>query len=377
MQGNSGKERNKIVAIRPSSVKEGAMLRRKEVGEKGWKTGHKNLDEIISYKKGYSTTIYSYAHQGKTQFTLEQCVNLAIMYKTKVAVYLTEAGDYEEIVLEIAQTYMRRSLADVTLTDLELEFAIDTFVNEYFYIIPASSKFFSIEELAYAIQDTNKEYGIQLEVVVIDHFGNLDKSDNQKYFKTDENVKFVMQTINRMSRKLNLHTFILFHIRDTDPVKCSVTGKWYLPKPEHHNISGGQQANYQGMQMIAVWRPIYHPNKLGIVDPDTTNPFEINETRIIVSKSKPKHIGQLGERSLFFYGNNQAYKSRDEFGNETFALECYEPDGDLFGAELQYPSFAKLFKQRDLKHKEELFSGKIVLETNKDGVPVNFKDVGF
>lgn len=369
------KERKKSPAIKASSVKAGALNRRKEVGEKGWLTGYKTLDEFISYKKGYSTTIYSYAHQGKTQFALDQCVNLAVMYGAKIAVYLTEAGDAEEIVLEIAQTYMRRSLADRELTDSELEFAIDSFVDKHFYIINSSSQLFSVKELAWAVADTNEAYGINIDIVVIDHFGNLEKDSDQKYFKTDENVKYVMQTVNRMSKKLNLHTFILFHIRDTEPIKCSQSGKYYLPKPEHHNISGGQQANYQGMQMIAVWRPVYHPNKLGIVDPDTMEPYEQNETRIIVSKSKPKHIGRLGESALFFNVLTQSYKERVN-GGEYYAREAYCADDELFTGKVKYPSFKDLYLEKERAEKQAFFDK--VVDDSIDGIKKNsFEELGF
>lgn len=371
------KSRKRKPAIKPGSVKAGALAKRKEVGEKGWLTGYKVLDEFVSYKKGYSTTIYSYAHQGKTQFTLDQCVNLAVMYGAKIAVYLTEAGDPEEIVLEIAQTYMRRSLADKTLTDEEIEFAIDTFVDKHFYILNAQSQLFSITELAWAVHDTNEEYGIELDVVVIDHFGNLEKGSEQKYFKTDENVKHVMQTVNRMSKKLNIHTFILFHIRDTEPVKCPKSNIYYLPKPEHHNISGGQQANYQGMQMIAVWRPVYHPNKYGIVDPETGEPYELNETRIIVSKSKPKHIGKLGEGSLFFDVHKQSYYESGYY----FAREGYETDSALFNKEKKYTPFDELYKthfqEEKLRKTREFFEKEV--DGTVDGVPAKktAQDLGF
>lgn len=372
------REDRRSVAIRPSSLKSRVLEKRKEVGSKGWLTGYKSLDEYVSYKRGYSTTIYSYSHQGKTQFTLDQCVNLAVMYGTKVAVYLTEAGDPEEIVLEIAQIYMRRSLADPLLTDEEISFAIDEFVDKYFYIINSSSNLFSITELAMSIKETNKEYGIEIDVVVIDHFGNLEKDENQKYFKTDENVKYTMQIVNRMSKKLKVHTFILFHIRDTDPVLCPVSKKYYLPKPEHHNISGGQQANYQGMQMIAIWRPVYHPNKFGIVDPDTAEPYEMNETRVIVSKSKPKHIGKLGECSLYFQLHSQSYKERVD-GGEKYAREAYDGDKELFGEKRKYPAFDFLFAEKDKKATEDFFKKAVDPTVDGNVVPksTSYENLGF
>lgn len=373
-------DRKKNIAIKPGSLKSKALQKRQEAGSKGWLTGYKSLDEYISYRRGYSTTIYSYSHQGKTQFTLDQCVNLAVMYGLKIAVYLTEAGDPEEIVLEIAQTYMRKSLADPTLTDEELAFAIDEFVDKHFYIINSSSSLFSITELAHSIKDTNSEYGIHIDVVVIDHFGNLNKDENQKYFKIDENVKFVMQTVNRMSKKLNLHTFILFHVRDTEPVKCPHSGIYYLPLPENHAISGGQQANYQGMQMVAVWRPVYHPNKFGIIDPVTAEPYEMNETRIVVSKSKPKMIGKLGMSSLYFQPQTQSYKERVD-GGEYYSREAYSVDDMLFKGEAKYPAFEYVYKKHYTEKKiadtKAFFEREV--DGSVDGVPSkkSAKDLGF
>lgn len=374
----ASKDMKRRVAVRPSALKAKALARRKEVGSKGWSTGYKTLDELISYKRGYSTIVFSPAHSGKTQFALDQAVNLAVMYGLKVAVYLTEAGDPEEIVLEIAQTYMRKSLDDPQLTDEELDFAIDNFVDKYFYIICSGTAMFSITDLAYSVKETNEEFDINLDVLVIDHFSNLDKAEEQRGFRIDEDVKFVIQKVNSMSKKLKLHTMILFHVRDKEPIKCPSSGMYYLGPPEPYELVGGQNGYRLGYQMVAVYRPITHPSKYGIIDPATGAPYAVNETQVIVAKTKPKFTGKLGTGKLYWDAPTQSYKEMDEYGADWFSRERYSEE-DTFSKETKkYPTFAELYKAHS-QEKTKAFFEEAIDPTKEGGVPtkISIKDYGF
>lgn len=292
--------------FRVSELKERIFETKNESFSKGWSTGFKELDEIISYKKGYSTVVYSYSHQGKTQFAIEESIHLAKTYGVVTLLYLTEAGTMGDTILDIIQTYLGKNLGEQMVDDSEIFTALE-WMDKYFVILDCEASLLTIRQIYQEVRRIKRETGLVVENVIIDHYGNLQKGDDQKFLKIDENVKYVLQAVTRTSKSLGFHTFILFHVRDTDPIKCKISEKFYLPKPEHYDISGGQQVNFLGQQMICIWRPISAPEKFGIVNPDTCMPYEMNETHVTVSKSKPKHIGRLGTRTIYFETSRQRY----------------------------------------------------------------------
>lgn len=307
---------------RISEIQDQVFEIKNESFSKGWSTGFASLDELISYKRGYSTIIYSYSHQGKTQFAIEECVHMAKEFGVVSVVYLTEAGTMGDTILDIIQTYLGKNLSVEVVEDVQILEAL-IWADNHFVLLDSIDTLLTIREIYSEILKIKKETGLDIGNLVIDHYGNLEKDEKQKYFNVSENVKYVLQAVTRCSKKFNLHTFILFHVRDTDPIKCKITEKFYLPKPEHYEIAGGQQVNFLGQQMICVWRPISSPEKFGIIDPDTAMPYDINETRITVSKSKPKMIGRLGTQGIYFDVPTQRYYE-EIGGRKYFAREYAE-----------------------------------------------------
>lgn len=272
-------------------------------GSRGWDTGFPVLDEILSYKRGASSLIYSYAHQGKTQYALEASCYLAKRYGVISAMYLTEAGSKGEAVLDIVQTYLGKQAADIS--DDELFEALE-WAKKYFYIADVSARLANVVEIYQGVKQL-KESGVDVGNVIIDHFHNITKHQDQNFMDRADITKFVLQQVTRASAKLNVHTFILFHVRDTSPVKCDKSGIWYLPQPEGYAISGGQQAGYLAQNMISVWRPISREDHYGVINPQTGAPYELNECYITCTKVKPKGTATLGRRVMYFDVSKQRY----------------------------------------------------------------------
>ena len=301
---------------RLSSFKNEIIKDKNTFGIRGWDTGISNVDEILSYVKGFSTVVFSYAHHGKTQFIIDNCVFLARKYKVVSAMYLTEAGKRSQAVLDIMQTLVGKQIQEIT--DEEFMIALD-FIDKYFLFADIDTKLVSIEEIYTEVEALIKS-GVKIDNVVIDHFHQLEQSPEQKFMDRADKTKYVMRKIGKESRRLDIHTFLTMHVRDTSPIQCPTSKLYYLPPPEKEDISGGQQASYLAYNMVSVWRPVMGEDKFGIINPSTGLPYAVNETIISVAKVKPKGSAKLGKRSIFFDVNKQRYYSV-EGGVKIYAVD--------------------------------------------------------
>jgi len=287
---------------RVNEFRDAVKQQKNTFGKRGWDTGLEAVDEILSYRRGYSTVVFSYAHQGKTQFVIDNCVYLAREYGIISALYLTEAGKKEEAVLDIITTLVGKTIDRVT--DEEFEVALD-FISKYFLFADVADSLKSITEI-YAEVEVLIKSGVDVGNVVIDHFHQLNEAPEQKYMDRADKTKFVLRTLNKRSQDLNVHSFILFHVRDTNAIQCPTSKLYYLPRPEPHELSGGQQSHYLAYNMVSIWRPVTSPEKYGIVDQNGV-PYELNQTIVTVAKVKPKGSAKLGSRSIYFDSETQRF----------------------------------------------------------------------
>lgn len=278
---------------------------RKSYGKRGWDTGITALDERYSVVRGSNTIVYSFAGHGKTQATMQISVNLAIKYGIKSAFYFTEMTSTAGGVLDVAQTVLGKQAEDIT--DEELIKTLE-WMNEYFYFADVDSRLLDINTIYKEVYELNKS-GADIQNIVIDHYHNLEQNEKMKFLDRADKVKYILQTMTKSSKYLNIHTFILFHVRDTKPVQCKTSGLWHLPLPEKEELTGGQSSSYFGWNMLCTWRPILHEDKLGIVNPTTGIPYELNETIAYIAKVKPKGSAKLGASSIYFDIKRQQYYS--------------------------------------------------------------------
>lgn len=295
----------RISDIRTKAVK---GLNNKDLYVKGDDCGFQTGDEYVSYRRGYSTGIFSYSAQGKTQVYIEQAVHLSKKYGRKHAIWLSENGKKEELIIDIAMTYMKKSVfsSNVSFTLEEIEEALE-WLDEYFFIIDHEESMLNIRDIYEQVANIESSFNIKIDYVCIDNATNLSREEGKSKLLIHEYMNYLMTAINRTSLKKNYHTFILFHVGKTDFVECKVTKAKFQPPPSHFDIVGGQMVNYLGYQLIGVYRPISRKEQLGIINPETGMPFELNETHIIVTKSKPKAVGKQGKFVLYFDEDRQSY----------------------------------------------------------------------
>lgn len=306
---------------------------RKVTGERGRFAGFSELDPYISFITGHCTTVMGTAGSGKTAFTIESCINQAEVYGSKTVFYLTEVGSWSETVLDICQTYIGKTL-DV-MTDEELLIAL-SWMDEYFFVLDISKGLMTIRDIYEQVLDMQKEYSIKINNIVIDHFGNVVGDPTVKGTGVHNEVKFTFQAMRATSKAKGFHTIILFHVANQDPIKCPVSNKFYLPKAEPWQLSGGMQGHFLSEQIISVFRPISRQEQYGIINPETGVPYELNEAHITCMKVKPKFSGKLGGCVLHWDGNKQMYyQIKDGVKNYRQGYEAKHSKKDMIVNSLQ------------------------------------------
>lgn len=314
------KGKTKIFTVTELKSSAKKKIRGGEIFVKGVSCGFRVGDEYISYRKGYTTGYFSYSAQGKTQFLIEQLIHTAKEAGWKHAIWLTETGKKEEIIMDFVMSFTGKSYFDPdNYPTEEEEDAALTWLQNHIYIIDHEEAMLNLQDIYKAVAEFERTTGIKMDTVSIDNASNLSREPGFEKLSVAEYMNYLMRTTARTSLKENYHTFILFHLNKPDyMMECAHQKKQggeyrYHPAPNHYNISGGQQINFLGFQLVGIYRPISKKSQYGILNPETGLPFELNETHVIVTKSKPKAIGKEGSFVLFFDKSRQKYFEKDGF----------------------------------------------------------------
>lgn len=280
-------------------------IQEQKMFQKGASCGFISGDSSVSYLKGFTTGIYSYSAMGKTQFYIQEAVHLSKAHNWVHAVWLTEQGRKTQMIADILQTYLGVNLTDdsATIKESELQQGLE-WLDKHFVIIDHEEEVLSIKDILESAVKIQKELGIQLDSIGIDNATNL-KTELGMDKATFMN--YVQNACNRTAVKYNWHIFTLFHVNKIEAVECKETKKKFMPIPTHFDISGGQQINFTGNQLIGVYRGIKSKEDEDIINPKTGAPFILNEAWINVTKTKPKGIGEIGIFQIFFDRNRNQY----------------------------------------------------------------------
>jgi len=265
--------------------------------EKGYASGEKvgfsQMDQLISFKKGATSYIYGTPASGKSEFWWECLINLSKKKKWKHLIFSPETGTPAEIFAEIIHKWSGKPFHDLDgnklsrLTQNEM-FRIGQEVSQYFYIMDTGVKDITLDDFHLAVE----KYGVKFDTITTDPFNEV------KHELQGESINLymarVLGKIRMYAREHNYHHTIIMHAAREAGVKKEVDGISFYPPTDPRYIDNGETSFRKGEQMICVWR---YPK--GLKDEFGT-PYQINQVKIIVQKSKPKGIGACGEFDLFF-----------------------------------------------------------------------------
>lgn len=285
--------------------------------KRGVHTGFKNLYENYSVKEGSMTFIIASPAVGKTAILYEMLINLAEFSNHKIAIFSPEGGSPTDLYAEILWAYLRKPflLNDiVNASDKEVEDAYK-FIGEHFYIIDSGLKDLTAESFFRAVDDIEKEDGIKINDIVIDPIVELNINPDSK--RDDIALGSFLTRVRKFSSDKNIHTFIAIHTKAMQMLskkKDDGTTMLYYPQPTFFDTMGGMMWSRKGYMVLSLWRP-----PIELINPDTMQPYDRNETIIEILKVKPKIMGRTGRISLFYDMMSSRFYEKDSLGAKSYS----------------------------------------------------------
>jgi len=318
MSVNLSNERPKNEFIhRLGDVKNQLVDLRENGLNKGEATGFESMYEHYSCKKGSTTYIIASPAVGKSSILYEVLINLAEFSGWKMAIFSPEGGSPTDLFAEMLWAYLRKPFLKnnhVNASEKEVERAYE-FMEKHFYIIDSGLKDLNAESYYRAIRDIEKEDGVKIDGCVIDPIVELNINPENK--REDIALGSFLTKVRKFSSENNIHTFIAVHTRQMQlTAKKLENGEtlYYYPQPTFFDAAGGQMYGRKGYMIFSLWRP-----PQGLINPETEQPYEKNETVIEVLKVKPKVMGKIGKFSLFYDPWSSRFYEKDGLGNKQFS----------------------------------------------------------
>lgn len=287
--------------------------------QRGDNTGFSCLDELYSVKPGTYSIFLGAPTHGKSEIIFEVLLNQAIHYGKKAIILSPETGNSMEITLELIHKYSGKSAYKsnpFSLTDSEYEKAFN-WVAYNFSIADDEEKSYSFKELTDEITIYEKRNGIKYQNIMAEPWNELNHklALNDNSGRQDLAIEDELTQLRRYCKKEDKHAFLSFHPSFQTLVKDPRSGISYYEMPKAREAAGGQATLRKAFSWINIWRP-----PVGLIDPETSMPFQDNEVIIQVEKSKPKGVGKKGMCRLFFdWRKNRYYEQVD--GANKFAFD--------------------------------------------------------
>lgn len=271
--------------------------------------------QVIDYsvKEGCTTYIVGAPHSGKTEFWMEVLINLSCKYQWRHVIFSPETGDVADIYAELMHKFIGKPYFEIDgekMNDSERTKA-EYFISEYFIVVDPADENLSIDDFYQEVDKIEKELGKKIHTTTIDPFNEIAHDFSKDSGRQDLYIERVLGDCRKNSRRTGRHNCIITHARDQQSINQN--GITYYPPPTARDYAGGQAWFRKGLGMIAVWRPPY-----GIADGDG-KPYEMNETHVIIQKSKPKGVSTNGTYKIFYDKKLNAYYHKDSNGNKYFA----------------------------------------------------------
>lgn len=302
---------------------------------KGAATGFKCLDELMSFKLGYSTYILGFAAAGKTEFHFELLMNLSYKYGWKHGLLSAEVGETKDVIAELIKKYVRKPFFasdPYHVSEKEIFQAIN-YLDEHFYIAPGENDW-NVQSIYEYFKSIEKENDIKLQTTSIDPWNDLDENLTDFGGREDKYLTHALKHSRQVAAINNWHNFIITHAANMPPLAMkSVNGGeiFNTAVPTLQSFAGGQVWGRRAMNVLGLWRP-----KRGTIEPQSGMPFADNEVKLIVLKSKPKGSGKEGSCSIYWdWKSNRYYEKINGLDMYAFGHEdnksYLQPSIDFYG----------------------------------------------
>ena len=312
--------------FRASEFKDDVYASQNETFQKGWTCGWSCGDDYISFKKGFTSYVYSHPHQGKTVFVTESLIHLAKNEGLNICVYSPEMGGKKEVVWNLIQVYTGKRLygkGAQKISEQEIDKAME-FINEHFIVLEHNPfakgvlERFTVKDIFNQVHMAEKDYGKKVDVLCVDPFNLLDREVDDDRKAIQDYVLSTLSFINAASQKMKLHTILVAHLAGEELIMDKDTGIEYMPKPHPSKLAGGQSFWRAGFQMIGLFREPY-----GILKRDGF-PYLENCMQVLVQKTKPFGVGRLGMFQVFY--DTDTHTLYETFGEKKYRCGSFGTD---------------------------------------------------
>jgi len=312
--------------------------------QRGQDTGFKSLDELLSFKLGYSTFYLGFAGAGKTEFHMEMMFNQSERYGWKHGFLSGEIGNMDDVIGELISKYLRKPFFKsnpFSATEAEIYKAMN-WLDEHFYPVDGDDTDHNIESFFEYWKSLEKELGIKLQTTSLDPFNDLEEDLTRFGGREDKYLAWALKKVRQEAKTNNWHNNIVTHAKDLPPITLKdLTGQevYCTAIPTLNSFAGGAVWGRRAFNVVGVWRPEHnHINGQTILtmNPATGMPFDLNEAIIKILKAKPKGTAKKGSMSIYFdWKKNRYYEKYN--GHNSYAFE-HENSTPVFHQTLLLPS---------------------------------------
>jgi hypothetical protein len=293
-----------------------SVMKHYETGvARGVDTGFKGLDELLSFKLGYSTYFLGFAGAGKTEFHLEMLFNQSEHYGWKHGLLEGEIGNMDDVIGELISKYLRKPFFKsnpFAPTEKDVYRAMN-WLDDHFYLIDGDETDHDIESFFKYWKSLEKELGIKLQTTSADPFNDFEE-DLVKYGgREDKYLAWALKKYRQEAKVNNWHNNIVTHAKDLPPIVLKdVTGQdvYCTAVPTLNSFAGGAVWGRRAFNVVGVWRPEHNRvnGKVELtINPATGAPFQENEVIWKILKAKPKGTAKKGAVSGFYDWQKNRY----------------------------------------------------------------------
>lgn len=299
---------------------------------RGVDTGFKTLDELLSFKLGYSTFYLGFAGAGKTEFHMEMMFNQTEKFGWKHCFLSGEIGNMDDVIAELISKFLRKPFFKSNpfgAEEKEIHSAMN-WLNEYFFPIDGDETDHTIDSFYEYCKSLEKEKKIKLQSTSLDPFNDLSEDLASYGNREDKYLAWALKKVRQGAKVNNWHNNIVTHAKDMPPIvlKDAVNQDVYCTSiPTLNSFAGGAVWGRRAFNVVGVWRPEH--NRINgtvnlTINPTTGMPFAENEAIVKILKAKPKGTAKKGATSVFFDWQKNRYYEMVE-GHKFYAFEHLQP----------------------------------------------------
>lgn len=222
-------------------------------------------DEYFKIAFGEWTVVTGIPNSGKSDFIDQLCVNFAVRYGFRSAMFAPESFPYEGHIKRIANKLNERNCNNEQLDRTK------TFIEEHFYWVKIDLENLTLKNILDHFRQLVFQKGVN--ILVIDPWNMLDHSAQ----KDHSYVGVMLSEITQFCQQTNTHLFLVAHPRKLENINGA------FRKPNLYDISGSSDFYNKAYNGLICYRHVGQRTSYGS-----------DEVEIYVEKVKRKENGQLG-----------------------------------------------------------------------------------